>query len=132
MVLAGPTGATAGPVSYRVLAGMRQVMGDQGRHVRAGGPRAERAHLRPAAGAHDHMGRIVTEDREPLRFPQPPTMSRALRYSPLRDCAVAAFIVSRGASFINTCTDTIIGRVMACGSDGAIPSDTLLPLFASS
>lgn len=44
---------------------------------------------------------------------------------------VSTFIVSRSATFINTCTNTILARVMACGSDSAITSDTLIPLFAS-
>jgi hypothetical protein len=47
-------------------------------------------------------------------------------------CNIGAFIVSRGASFINTCTNIILGRVMASSNDRAVTSDTLLPLFASS
>jgi hypothetical protein len=50
----------------------------------AGGLRAERPRLPPAARTHDHIGPGVTESDELFRSLQPPVMSRALRYSLLR------------------------------------------------
>ena len=111
---------------YRALTGIRRVRGSR-QTRRAGGPRAERAHLRLSASAHGQAG------RNGRRAKRPPAR-RSLRpcrgpfaVFPLRDAPAGAFIVSRSASFINTCTNTILERVTTCGSDSAITSDTLLP-----
>jgi hypothetical protein len=115
-----------------LLPGCAKPWGIKADTSRAGGPRAERAHPRLSAEVHGQVGRSAPEGEETFWSPQPPAMSRALRSSTLRGCLVGAFIVSRSESFINSCTNTILERVMACGSDSAITSGTLLPLFASS
>jgi hypothetical protein len=132
VVLAGPTGATVGPVSYQALAGHDEVRGDQADASGPGGPRAAWTSPRSAALAHDHGGRGAAERGKTVWSLQPSAMSQFLRYLILAGCNIGSFIVSRGASFINTCTNIILGRVMTSSSDRAVTSDTLLPLFASS
>lgn len=131
MVLAGPTEATVGPVSYRALAATRQVMAIKAvTHYRGAAGRTDASPVR-ALGARPQGSE---RDGEPRAPPLAPSVGHVPGPSPLtlRGCSIDVFIVSRGASFINTCTDTILERVMACGGDSAVTSGTLLPLFASS
>lgn len=95
-------------------------------HLWPGGPRAAWTSPRSAALAPDHGGWSAAGRGWTARSLQPSAMSPTLP-ALLGD----ALIVSRSASFINTCTDIIDECVARCNTERLGASGRLLPVLLS-
>jgi hypothetical protein len=108
-------------VSYRALAQIRQFMTI--RHVRTRGPTGRRC-------ARSGRPECCEEPGVP---PIAPVAGHVVNpsQSAFRATASDTVIVTVSASFINSRIGRIYEGAVACDSDSAITSDTLIPLFAS-